>query len=140
LDYRGNFRRFKFQQEHLRLEHDRIKLYLENESLGVRREQYLEICKVTGSPVEEDKIPPEFEDFTDEAQTAMVITNRLPDNWDYTSGYYIGKDLTILPYLFKIYELDDEEMMLDLIFTVIKISSDITNEKVKQQQKVKKRV
>ncbi len=69
----------------------------------------------------------------------MVIVKKLPDQWDYTGGSYIGKDLVLLPYLFKIYNVEDEELMIDLVFSIINTSSKITNERVKQKQKVNKR-
>lgn len=112
-------------------------MYLKNESLGVDRARYLEICEVTNTEPEPEKIPPDYESFTYESQLAMLIVHRMPDKWDSTSGYYSGKDLTILPYLLNLYKVEDEELMLDLIFKIIEVSSKITNDKVKQQQKVK---
>ena len=113
MDYRNYVRYFTFQQRLLEEEQKRIKNYLRNSSLGVNKEQYLEICRVTNSEIDPDKIPIEFSDFLLDTQIAMEIVYRLSDQWDGTTGTYIGKDLTILPFLLELYEIEDKFMKQD---------------------------
>ncbi len=108
---------------------------MRNSSIGVTKEQYLEICKVTNSKVDPEAIPVDFSDFLVDTQIAMEIVHTLPDRWDGTSGTYQGKDLTILPFLLELYEVSEKLTMTQLIITIITESSEITNEKIQQRAK-----
>ncbi len=66
----------------------------------------------------------------------MVLINLLPDRWDGASGFYQGKELSLLPYLLKLYEIYNEIDMISLITTIINESSRITNNRL--NKKVKK--
>lgn len=108
---------------------------MRNNSLGVTKEQYLEICKVTNSKVDPEKIPTEFGDFLEDTKLAMEVVYQLPDRWDGASGSYQGKDLSILPFLLDIYEVEDKIIISTLIFDIIRESSEITNEKISKRAK-----
>jgi hypothetical protein len=49
----------------------------------------------------EDEIPVGREDLSEETQEVLQLYDRLPDRWEGFSGYYLGKELVILPILFE---------------------------------------
>jgi hypothetical protein len=107
---------------------------LQNKDIGVGREQYFEICEAMGATPVESEIPPELEDFPIEVQQAFDVYYRLPDRWDGMSGSYLGKDLSPLDMLFKLFQISDERTALDFI-TII----DVTRREIisnKQKRKV----
>lgn len=65
----------------------------------------------------------------------MSIVQALPDKWDGASGSYQGKDLSILPFLMELYEIENKLEILGLINIVISKSSDITNDKIRREAK-----
>lgn len=129
------FRYSKFQQGRLDLELTRIKDYLRNQSLGVTREKYLEICEATGSEVDISRIPIDFGDLSSHTRLSMEIVNLLTDKWDATAGSYLGKDLGLLPFLLDLYEVTDKVLMVQLIMEVIAEGITITNDKLKAKPK-----
>jgi len=108
---------------------------LENCNLGITKEKYFEICEVTNSEVEPDKIPIDFSDLLIDTQVAMAIVQMLPDKWDGASGSYQGKDLSILPFLVEVYEIENKLDIVSLITIIINKSSVITNDKINRQAK-----
>ena len=83
-------------------------------------------------PKPED-IPVDFEDFPTNIQELFSITNMLTDNWDGMSGSYMGKDLTLIPYLFDLYDVEDAKMSLYIINLIVATNSKIYNDKLKQK-------
>lgn len=67
----------------------------------------------------------------------MEIVQLLPDNWDNMNGYYLGKDLTLLPFLLDQYKIVDKLQFISLMMIIIEESTTIQNDKVKIKQKVK---
>lgn len=106
---------------------------MRNSSLGISKEKYLEICKVTNSQVDPDKIPIEYNDFLTDTKLAMEIVNILPDKWDSMAGASMGKDLSMLPFLLDMYNVSNQPDMLDLILTIISEGTNITNENMRKK-------
>lgn len=82
------------------------------------KELYLEMCEQLGTVPKEEEIPVEFEDLVLEGQEAMLLYNIIPDKIDTNIGLYLGKDLTSLSEIFKILEVSDKKLMLNLILII----------------------
>ena len=123
-----------FQQKLLEKEHKKILHYLQNNDLGITKEKYLEICKVTSTEPDPEKTPIDFSDLLEDTQLAMAIVLKLPDLWS-MEGSSLGKDLTLLPYLFELYEINNKLDMLDLVNLTIDESTRLANNKIRQQVK-----
>jgi len=65
----------------------------------------------------------------------MAIVQALPDKWDGASGSYQGKDLSILPFLMKLYQIENKLDVVSLINIIISKTSTITNDKINRQAK-----
>jgi hypothetical protein len=52
-------------------------------------------------------LPLNIDALSVESQLAFEIYQYLPGRWEGMSGSYLGKDLTILPFLFQQYKVDD---------------------------------
>jgi hypothetical protein len=95
---------------------------------------YLEMCAITNSEPDPDKMPVEYADLMSDTQQAMHIVNILPDRWDGASGTYQGKDLNILPYLLELYEISNKIEVIGLITSIINETVTITNRKTKKKK------
>jgi hypothetical protein len=95
----------------------------------------LQICELQNQPVDTEKIPVEFEDFLIDTQIAMNITHTLPDKIDSNSGSYLGKDLSILPFLLDLYEIKNKKDSVMLIMRIVDEVAKVTNEKLRQRTK-----
>ena len=101
------------------------------------KEKYLEMCRVMKKEPDPDIMPLDFEDFPSDIQELFVIVNMLPDRWDGMSGAYLGKDFSLIPYLFDVYNIENAKTALIIINLIISESSRIYNDKLKQQHKTK---
>ena len=75
---------------------------------GLTAEKYFEMQEQMGQPIEEDKIPPDLDDFPDVVIDAIEIFNRLGDR-AYPEIGYVGKDYTTLDLLIGIYKVQETE-------------------------------
>jgi|TARA_R110002096_G_scaffold35077_1_gene99563 hypothetical protein len=75
-------------------------------------DKYLRICYELGEEPDPAKMPPDLSDFPEEVQVAFFVSGFLPDRWDGASGSYLGKDYSILEYLFSLYKVDDPVITL----------------------------
>ena len=48
--------------------------------------------------------------FPEEVQVAFFMYSVISDNWDGMSGTYMGKNWEELPYVFKLYGIDNEKV------------------------------
>ena len=96
-------------------------------------EQYLEVCRVTGTEPDPEKMPVRPEDLLEDTRLALEITSMLPDRWDGMSGSHQGKDLTILPYLLDLYDVSNKLETVRLITSIINEVSIITNDKISKK-------
>jgi hypothetical protein len=95
------------------------------------RERYFEVCKQLGQEPDPDEIPPDAEDFPDEAIQAMTIYRELGDRVVSDIGF-IGKDYTNLPVLIEVYEVEDKELLMGIL-------SELESRAIKQSQEELKR-
>ena len=108
------------------------------------KEKYLSLCEQMGEEPNENKCPPEFEDFPIPVQQAIEIYNRLGDR-AYPEIGYLGKDFTSLPLHLKVLGVTEEDIVLETLIRLdsymIKKSNDElkkAREAVKKKGNVKK--
>jgi len=75
-------------------------------------DKYLRICDELGEEPDPQKMPPDPADFPVEVQVAFFIFAMLADRYEGMSGTYMGKDYTTVEYLFKLYEIQDQKIVL----------------------------
>jgi hypothetical protein len=103
------------------------------------KEQYFEMCDALGTEPKEDEIPIEVTDFPPQVQEVIKVFNHLPDRWDSLSGTYFGKDYSILPFLIKVFGVEDVETMF-LVLTIAESSlSEIYSNEIKMKRKAKEK-
>lgn len=95
------------------------------------RERYLEMCRQLDQEPDPDEIPPDAEDFPDEAIQAMTIYSELGDRVVNEIGF-IGKDYTNLPILIEVYEVEDKELLIAIL-------GELESRALKQSQEALKR-
>ena len=83
-------------------------------------------------PKEED-LPIEIEALTFESQLAFEIYRYLPGRWEGMSGSYLGKDLNILPFLFKQYKVEEDESS-HILFLIQYIDDCVSKRMVQKQE------
>lgn len=95
---------------------ERLEEMFKNLDTGMTAERYFEMQEQMGQPIEEDKIPPDMNDFPEIVECAIEIYNRLGDRV-YPEIGYIGKDYTNLNLYMKIYEIEEKEtdFLLEII-------------------------
>ena len=97
------------------------------------------MCEQLGTEPIPEEIPASFEDFPYVVQEALNIFSILPDNWEGMSGTYMGKDYSILPYLFdEIFQVDNKQQTMQLLLTIGSIvMSQRSREQSARQKKAK---
>lgn len=91
------------------------------------RETYFKICEQLGKEPDEDKIPPEMEDFPLDVQLAIETFGKLGDKIVPDVGY-MGKDFTSLPIHLQILDVQNETLFMETLLRldekIIKKSSE----------------
>lgn len=64
------------------------------------------MCRLLNTEPKTEELPVEREDLSLETQEVLHLYDKLQANWEGMSGHYLGKDLTLLPVLFKEYNID----------------------------------
>ena len=108
-----------------------------NASVGMSKEAYYEMCEALGSEPIEEEIPVEVSDFPAEVQVAIMLYNKLRDEWDYMGGNYIGKSLVGLRDILDMFEIPKEDRKLFLSWISI---IDITRSKVYSETRASSKV
>jgi hypothetical protein len=85
------------------------------------REKYFTLCEQLHEEPDPEKIPPEIQDFPQDAQKAILIFNKLGDKVIADIGY-MGKDYTSLETYMNVYEVDDRKLFLE---TLLRLDSKI---------------
>lgn len=94
------------------------------------------MCEQLGTEPIPEEIPADFTDFPYEVQEAINIFSILPDNWDGMSGTYLGKDYSILPYLFdEIFEVSDKKQSMQLLLIIARIVTEQYSKQQKERQR-----
>ena len=78
------------------------------------RERYFKMCEQLGQEPNLEEIPPDIEDFPEIAVQAMSTFSSLGDRVFPDIGY-MGKDFTTLPYYLDMYDIEDNELFLELL-------------------------
>ena len=88
-----------------------------------------------GQEPDPDKMPLDSSDFPYEVQVAFFISNYLEDIWDGMSGSYLGKRYGSVEYLFKIYNVEQPEIVLYFIKLYENILVSYRADKAEQKRK-----
>jgi len=89
------------------------KLY-KNLEVKMTKERYFEMMEQLGKEPVEDEIPPSWEDFPEVILDAIAIFNLLGDRV-YPDIGYVGKDYSNLQYLSNVYEVDNQEVLVQVL-------------------------
>lgn len=96
------------------------------------------MCMSLGTEPDPKETPPDYSDLMDITKVSIEVYNFLPDIWDGSSGFYQGKDYSMLSLLFDIYEINTQEakfILLQYIKILDKTNTQKMNEKVSVQRK-----
>lgn len=93
------------------------------------KDTYYDMCESMNSDPIDEEIPVEFQDFPFEVQLALEIYSLLPTMWDTEHGFYLGRRLEIMPYLFRLHNVEDEKEALCIILIADEINKEIINKK-----------
>jgi len=80
-------------------------------------------------------MPLETSDFPEEVQVAFFMYSFLSDRWDGMSGSYLGKDWTIIDYLFKLHYVDNKK---EILYFMKLYESIIVNHRAEEADKKRK--
>lgn len=92
-----------------------------------------------GSEPLEEEIPVDRGSLTRDTQLVFMLYDKLQSKWEGMSGSYLGKDLSILPTLFDLYDIEDYEKKycLDIIPIIDNYLAEDIADKIKQKTKSK---
>ncbi len=74
-----------------------------------------------------------------EVQQAFLLYSLLSDRWDGMSGMYMGKDMSSLELLLKIYEIEDKKTVVYFLKHIENTHSNSINEKQAEKQRARNR-
>jgi len=106
LGFRADFGLGKVYEEGLEEELQAIKRYIEDSESGVDINTYLEMCRVLNNEPDPDMIPVSLYDLRESSQLAFDLYGFLPDRWEGMTATYLGKDFSLMPFLFQEYEIE----------------------------------
>lgn len=94
------------------------------------------MCHMLGEEPIDEEIPVEIDDFPLLVQTAFAIYGILTDRWDTFSGYYLGKDYTLLFALLELHQVEtcEKPLILEVLQYIDNIRSKIIADKVKSNK------
>lgn len=97
--------------------------------------EYLDMCVNLGTEPDENEMPPDFEDLTIQSQECINLFNYLPDKWNEMSGSYVGKDLSDLFTIYKLFNIDKCNWLLylELLNVIIDERIRSVNNKIKRE-------
>lgn len=99
------------------------------------KDAYFEMCEALGTDPVDAEIPVELADFPIFVQQSFSFYYLLRDIWDPMGGNYLGKDMSMLFEIFKLYDVEDCEKLLHIgIIQQI----DTTRSKIYQNKKPQK--
>ena len=103
------------------------------------KERYFEMMQQMGKEPIENEIPPSWEDFPEDVLDAVSIFNLLGDRV-YPDIGYVGKDYSNLQYLSDIFEVDNQELLVQVLNlldsrAIKKSAEDLKKEREKLKRK-----
>ena len=125
----------KFYDEQLKLLEIKLRNFFDNSEIKMTKERYLMMCEQLGNEPLAEEIPPEYDDFPYSVQLSINIYSILSDKWEGFSGTYMGKDYTLLPYLVKLYNIENEAQVLQFLLLIDRIVSEKRAEEQKRKRK-----
>lgn len=78
------------------------------------KEAYFEMCEALGTEPIDSEIPVDYSDFPAFVQESLGFYYLLRDVWDPMGGNYLGKDMSMLFEIFKLYDLENAEKLLHI--------------------------
>jgi len=97
------------------------------------------MCEQLEKVPQQDEIPPEFEDFPEEVQQAIIVYGKLGDRIIADVGY-MGKDYTSLQIHMKILGLEDSDIFMETILRIDEKAIKKSNDQMKRERdKLKKK-
>ena len=94
------------------------------------------MCEQLGNQPQASEIPAEYSDFPHQIQEILQIFNILPDRWEGMSGTYMGKDYTLLPYLFDVlFEVEDRQLAMKFLLIITSLVTSQYAEKQAARQR-----
>ena len=93
----------------------RLERFFTNMDSKMTQDKYYELMAQMGKEPIEEEIPPDWTDFPEIVQHAIIIYNKLGDRVAADIGF-LGKDYTILPTLLKSSQVEDE---LDIVLEIL---------------------
>lgn len=84
-----------------------------------------------------EEVPRDYSDLPYEVQVALDLYSYLPDIFGDMSGSFIGKDLSILPFLFDTFEVINKKSVLEWIKTITNLQRSEIAKQLKRKQKKK---
>lgn len=103
------------------------------DSGGMTKERYLTLCEQMGTQPDEKKCPPDFSDFPDSVQQAILVFNRLGDR-TYPDVGYLGKDYTSLDLHMRVNHIENEDLFLE---TLVRLDSYLIKRSGEQLKKAR---
>ena len=97
-------------------------------------DRYLAVCEQLGEDPDPDRMPPEDSMFPLEVQQAFLVHSLLPDRWEGTSGYFLGKDLSALGTLLDVWEIEDRRTVTYFLNYIDAQNTTKHNEEVSRRQ------
>jgi len=97
------------------------------------------LCEQLGQEPDPAKMPLELSDFPEEVQVAFFMFSLLPDHWEGMSGTYMGKYWDGLDYFFKVYEVENQKVILYLMKLYENILVSHRAEQAEQKRKAEER-
>jgi len=82
-------------------------------------------------PTEKDYLI-EVTDMFYETQQAFNLYSFLPERWEGMNGIYLGKDATLLPYLFDLNDIGKQEQKY--ILNIIQVIDSAVGENIRKKQ------
>lgn len=102
------------------------------------KERYFEMMEQLGKEPVEDEIPPSWEDFPEVILDAIAIFNLLGDRV-YPDIGYVGKDYSNLQYLSNVYEVDNQEVLVQVLDFLDSRAIKKSSEEIKKERDKLKR-
>jgi len=101
----------------------------------ITKDQYFDLCEQLGNEPIPEEVPRDYSDLPYEVQVALDMYSYLPDIFGDMSGSFIGKDLSIIPYLFQVFDVENEKVVLEWIKTITNIQRLEVSNQIKRKQK-----
>jgi hypothetical protein len=95
----------------------KLDLWLDHDSIGMNKDQYLRMCEQTGEEIDWERCPPDIEDFPEIVTDAIQVYHSLGDRI-YPDVGFVGKDFTNLEMLYKFHYITTQ-VQKEFIFEIL---------------------